>query len=317
MLIRDTVVNGKIEKIIDAVASNIYVTSPLQFKNDSTLAFDTALYVKKDGGYLNSNSFVGFPKLNTQPSTPATGFVAVYFDSLSRFSYLNASGYRRTYYMPYAGNQIWQFPYVANGGTLTDSAANAALISARVGAMAALGSTPNANGASIASGILTLQPANGTYGGYVSTGTQTFAGLKTFLSSITTAGLDAGGGTIQTTSNMLANNGLFTSAVRSGGQFYFQSGMSMVTSGTNGIMFKNNAATGAADVAIGSSAPNASAVLDLQTTTKGLLLPRMTKAQRDAIASPAAGLVIFQTDNTPGFRAYNGTNWMKFTEATD
>jgi len=62
--------------------------------------------------------------------------------------------------------------------------------------------------------------------------------------------------------------------------------------------------------------PDDSALLDLNSTTKGLLLPRMTKAQRNAI-SATAGLAIFQTDNTPGLRVYNGTNWIKYSETTD
>lgn len=61
----------------------------------------------------------------------------------------------------------------------------------------------------------------------------------------------------------------------------------------------------------------ASAALEVKSTSKGFLLPRMTKTQRDAISSPATGLAIFQTDNTPGLRVYNGTNWIKFTESTD
>lgn len=60
-----------------------------------------------------------------------------------------------------------------------------------------------------------------------------------------------------------------------------------------------------------------SAQLEITSTTKGLLLPRMTKAQRNLISSPVAGLAIYQTDNTPGLRVYNGVNWMKFTESTD
>lgn len=56
--------------------------------------------------------------------------------------------------------------------------------------------------------------------------------------------------------------------------------------------------------------PNASAMLDVSSTTSGLLLPRMTKAQRDAIASPATGLLIYQTDNVPGFYYYNGSQWV-------
>jgi uncharacterized protein (TIGR02145 family) len=57
------------------------------------------------------------------------------------------------------------------------------------------------------------------------------------------------------------------------------------------------------------SAPDNSAMLDVKSTSKGMLVPRMTKAQRDAIGSPATGLVIYQTDNTPGFYYYSGTNW--------
>ena len=60
---------------------------------------------------------------------------------------------------------------------------------------------------------------------------------------------------------------------------------------------------------IGTTSPNASSLLELRSTTKGLLISRMTKAQRDAIASPATGLMIFQTNNNPGFYYYNGTSW--------
>jgi hypothetical protein len=57
-----------------------------------------------------------------------------------------------------------------------------------------------------------------------------------------------------------------------------------------------------------SSADN-SAMLDVKSTTKGMLIPRMTQAQRNAIASPATGLMVYQTNNTLGFYYYNGTAW--------
>ena len=53
--------------------------------------------------------------------------------------------------------------------------------------MAAIGSTPNANGATISGVNLNLEPASATYGGVVTTGAQTFAGAKTFSPSITAA----------------------------------------------------------------------------------------------------------------------------------
>ncbi len=45
--------------------------------------------------------------------------------------------------------------------------------------------------------------------------------------------------------------------------------------------------------------PDASSLLELKTTTRGFLMPRMTAAQRNAIVSPAAGLMVVQTDNQP------------------
>jgi hypothetical protein len=54
--------------------------------------------------------------------------------------------------------------------------------------MAAIGSSPNANGATISGSTLTLQPANGTHGGVLSNTTQTIAGDKTFNGVIVTAG---------------------------------------------------------------------------------------------------------------------------------
>jgi len=62
-------------------------------------------------------------------------------------------------------------------------------------------------------------------------------------------------------------------------------------------------------VGVGTTTPNGSALLEIQSTTKGMLFPRMSNAQRNAIASPATGLLIFQTDNTPGFYYYSGSAW--------
>jgi len=70
-----------------------------------------------------------------------------------------------------------------------------------------------------------------------------------------------------------------------------------------------------AQVGIGTISPDGSAQLDIQATNKGLLIPRMSLSDRGAIASPATGLLIFQTDNTPGFYYYNGSAWVPLTAA--
>ncbi len=76
-------------------------------------------------------------------------------------------------------------------------------------------------------------------------------------------------------------------------------------------------ATTYAQVGIGNSNPHESAALDITSTTGGLLMPRMTNAQRLAIETPAAGLQVFVTDFDGGrFMFYDGTEWgtLSFTE---
>ena len=66
------------------------------------------------------------------------------------------------------------------------------------------------------------------------------------------------------------------------------------------------------NVGIGTVTPNASAQLDMSSTTKGFLPPRMTFTQRNAIATPSQGLIIFcsncGSNGVPQF--YNGTAWV-------
>lgn len=58
------------------------------------------------------------------------------------------------------------------------------------------------------------------------------------------------------------------------------------------------------------SAPDSSAILDVKSTDKGMLAPRMTTAQRTAIPTPATGLLVFDTDSE-SFWVFNGTIWAK------
>jgi Protein of unknown function (DUF1566) len=57
------------------------------------------------------------------------------------------------------------------------------------------------------------------------------------------------------------------------------------------------------------SAPDNSAMLEVKSADKGLLIPRMTATQRGAISSPATGLMIYQTDAPAGYYYYDGTSW--------
>lgn len=66
----------------------------------------------------------------------------------------------------------------------------------------------------------------------------------------------------------------------------------------------------AQSVGIGTTTPDPSAALDVVSTSQGFLLPTLTSSQRVAIANPAAGLLVFQSDGQPGFYYYNSTYWV-------
>lgn len=61
-------------------------------------------------------------------------------------------------------------------------------------------------------------------------------------------------------------------------------------------------------VGIGTSTPSSAAQLDVSSTSKGILVPRMTTAQRNAIAGPVNGLTIYNT-TTKQYNLFNGTRW--------
>jgi hypothetical protein len=64
----------------------------------------------------------------------------------------------------------------------------------------------------------------------------------------------------------------------------------------------------AQNVGIGTTTPNSSAQLDVSSTAKGFLTPRMSATQRTGIPSPAAGLLVYDTDSS-SFAYYTGSNW--------
>ena len=76
-----------------------------------------------------------------------------------------------------------------------------------------------------------------------------------------------------------------------------------------------------AQIGIGSDTPHSSSILDINPSSndKGLLVPRLTQSQRDAITSPANGLLIFQTDNTEGLYYYSTStsSWSKMSLSSE
>jgi trimeric autotransporter adhesin len=77
------------------------------------------------------------------------------------------------------------------------------------------------------------------------------------------------------------------------------------------LFFSKNIAAQNVAINTDGSTANTSAILDVKSTTKGLLIPRLTQVQKNAIPSPATGLLIFQTaPDSIGFHYYNGSQWL-------
>ncbi len=66
-----------------------------------------------------------------------------------------------------------------------------------------------------------------------------------------------------------------------------------------------------AQVGINTNTPDGSSALDIESTTRGILIPRLTEIQRDAITTPATGLMIYQTNQISGFYFYDGASWTR------
>lgn len=64
------------------------------------------------------------------------------------------------------------------------------------------------------------------------------------------------------------------------------------------------------------SAPDASAMLDVKSTSKGFLPPRLTQAQRGSISGAATGLLVYQTDGNTGYYFFDGANWLHLNAGT-
>ncbi len=67
-------------------------------------------------------------------------------------------------------------------------------------------------------------------------------------------------------------------------------------------------------VGIGTPSPNAAAILEITSTNKGVLMPRMNTQQKNLIPSPVPGLLIYQTDSVPGYYYY-GSSWQRLPSA--
>jgi hypothetical protein len=161
-----------------------------------------------------------------------------------------------------------------------------------------------------------------TTSGNTMIGTTTDAGFKVDVNgTLRVIGATTLGTTSASNITTIATNGSsnILNITNTAGTFVFgvdgAGGYAQPTTANRGMWFYNSSASayiGAAAngcIAINTTSPNASAILDVVSTTKGFLAPRMTNAQRLAISSPAVGLLVYCTDLVEGFYVNKSTGW--------
>ena len=90
--------------------------------------------------------------------------------------------------------------------------------------------------------------------------------------------------------------------------------LSFVTGNSAGSRAERLTVKSSGGIGIGNTSPDTSAMLDIASTTKGFLPPRMTTAQRDGILTPATGLMVYNT-STNKINFYTGAAWEAVTSA--
>jgi hypothetical protein len=116
-----------------------------------------------------------------------------------------------------------------------------------------------------------------------------------------------GNGLFVAVANTGTGNRVMTSGIQNMNELSHNNILQGIHTFTSDVVFNSK-------VSIGTTTPAASAKVDIVSTTQGFLPPRMTTAQRDAIASPATGLMIYNT-TTAKINFYDGTAWRVVTSA--
>jgi hypothetical protein len=274
----------------------------IQFSDGSAFASDSNLFWDNTNKRLGVGTSSPTEKITAQTSTAADGIslrdasnnlalIGKWFDS-SGFFDLSQNG------TPYARIQASQ-SYLNTPFTIGSSTA----LSARVGI--------KGSGSTSATTSLLVQDSSGTAALTVKDDLSTTFGGNISASNLTlpqgafiAAGtqLRIGSGAISILSDSSA--GINFSAGAAGRSFGISSAINGAPSST-AFLFVGDTATG---VTMGANSnSHSSAVLDLVSTTRGFLPPRVTTTEKNAISSPAAGLQVY--DSTTNRSAVYSTAW--------
>jgi hypothetical protein len=203
----DKTFNGTVSGV-NVVLSSLTSASALQINRVS----GNGILINDVGGGTNASvginnsvgNSTGFQYIVGGTSQSGTGFEVNAVTSYSGIPFIYYKNGVELFKVDTTGN-ITANSFIKTGGTSSqflkaDGSVDTTTYQGAI-SLGAIGITPNANAASLVGSILNLQPADASFGGVVTTGTQTFAGAKTFSSDIVVNGVNIGRGVGNVSSN--------------------------------------------------------------------------------------------------------------------
>jgi hypothetical protein len=169
-------------------------------------------------------------------------------------------------------------------------------------------SGPITGGTITGTGTIGITQASSSSNGFLSsTDWNTFNGKQNTI-TLTTTGTSGAATLLGATLNIPQYQSVLTNPVTGTGTTNYLAKFTGTSSIGDSLLFDSGAGVG-----IGTASINASALFQIDSTTKGFLPPRMTAAQRAAISVPAQGLIVYQTDGVIGLYIYSNSVWRSLT----
>jgi hypothetical protein len=169
-------------------------------------------------------------------------------------------------------------------------------------------SGPITGGTITGTGTIGITQASSSSNGFLSsTDWNTFNGKQNTI-TLTTTGTSGAATLLGATLNIPQYQSVLTNPITGTGTINYLSKFTGTSAIGNSLLFDNGSALG-----LNTASINASALFQMDSTTRGFLPPRMTAAQRGAISAPAQGLIVYQTDSVIGLYIYSNSVWRSLT----
>ena len=126
--------------------------------------------------------------------------------------------------------------------------------------------------------------------------------------TLTTTGTSGAATLVGSTLNIPQYQSVITNPVTGTGTTGYLAKFSATSTIANSVLYE-----GSSSIGLGTASINASALFQMDSTTKGFLPSRMTQAQRQAITTPAEGLIVYQIDSIIGLYIYSNSVWRSLT----